>query len=145
MDQAPRCRVRLLPVNVDVFSRAAVGDGNHDPQTDRDDDAHDRPKGADRRKNPGLPESRENATHKDHITYKVQSSRFHEGISLIVFTLLVRLAPTCVLAVISIDVTLYLLHDHDTRSRARLGNSNAILLMTIVAGVPPFHSGGTHA
>jgi hypothetical protein len=30
-------------------------------------------------------------------------------------------------------------------SFACIGNSNAILPMTTGAGVPPFHSGGTHA
>lgn len=34
-------------VNLNVFLHAAIGDGKHDPQTDRDDDAHARPKRAD--------------------------------------------------------------------------------------------------
>jgi hypothetical protein len=119
--------LRLIPVNLDVFLHAAVGDGKHDPQAGRDGDAHARPKRADRRKNPGLPESRENAAHEDHVTQKVQASPFHEGISSVVFELLVLLAPPLVLAVIFLDFVFHLLDSYDTRGHpVRPGPTRAL-------------------
>src|SRR2546430_4384600 len=66
-------------VNLDVFLHAAIGDRKHDPQTDRDDDAHARPKRADRRKNTFFPERHENAGYENHVTDKVQTRPFHDS------------------------------------------------------------------
>jgi hypothetical protein len=56
----------------------------------------------------GLPESRENATHEDHVAQKVHTSPFHAGTSSVVFELLVLFAPTLVLAVVFLNFVLHL-------------------------------------
>src|SRR5687768_359242 len=67
----------LLPVNLDVLFRAAIGDGDHYPDASQDYDANHDPGSLDILQNAQLPECGENATDEQDKSEKIHSCPFH--------------------------------------------------------------------
>jgi hypothetical protein len=69
---ATQCRSRRLnrslPVDLDIFFAAAMGDGNHDANADQDRDSDQNPRRANVLQNTQFPERRQKTTHQDDKT-----------------------------------------------------------------------------
>jgi hypothetical protein len=66
-----------LPVDLDVFFAAAMGDGNHDADADQNRDSDQCPGGADPLQHTQLPESGHDSANQDDETNEIHACPFH--------------------------------------------------------------------
>src|ERR1700676_3447245 len=69
----PPASNRSLPVDLDVFFAAAVGDRDHDADADHDRDTDQSPRGADALQNTQFPERGQETTNQDNETKKIHT------------------------------------------------------------------------
>jgi hypothetical protein len=67
----------LLPLDLDVFFGAAIGDCDHDPNADRDHDADQGPRRADAGQDAQFPKRRQKATQQDDKSNEVHACPLH--------------------------------------------------------------------
>jgi hypothetical protein len=71
------CSNRSLPVDLDVFFAAAIGDRDHDAKADHDHDSDHSPRCADTLQNTQFPERGQQASNQDNKTNKIHTCPFH--------------------------------------------------------------------
>ena len=67
----------LLSINLDVFFRAAVGDSDHDAESEEDRESDQGPRRADARQDSQFPQRGQNTTYQDGESNKVHAHPFH--------------------------------------------------------------------
>ena len=69
--------VLLLPIDLDVFFRAAVGDRDPYAESQKDRESDQGPRRANASQNSQFPQRSQNATHEDGEAHKVHAHPFH--------------------------------------------------------------------